>query len=230
MALISLTLQRNHIRALACFMAEADIRYYLNGLKVEASPQGTFLVATDGHRLGVFRDDSAKAPEACDFIIPAQLVKTVKTVKAGKAGNYPDILVTFDTASQLVTVGTAGIDTQATAKAIEGRYPDWRRVIPDASKASGEGAHFQPEYVADVGKAYKLAAHGVKADAKDKANPAHKINGTYTARWFHDGNKGTLVTFDGIPSFLGVVMPLRMDAHGEKPPAAPDVKAFASLS
>jgi DNA polymerase-3 subunit beta len=75
--------------------------------------------------------------------------------------------------------------------AVDGKYPDYVRVIPD--KVTGETAQFNPDYVADFKKAYKLL------NAK-------------TFHIHHNGHGGAVVDF-GLANFLGVMMPLRTGAE-----------------
>lgn len=81
--------KREHLAALLHIAPSKDVRYYLNGVKVEATPKSTTLVVTTGHVLGAtFAYDSGnevvlKEDEtAVEFIIPydvcKQLVKEKK--------------------------------------------------------------------------------------------------------------------------------------------------------
>ena len=44
----------NILHAMATLAAKKDIRYYLNGLLVEWNATTTRIVATDGHKMGIY--------------------------------------------------------------------------------------------------------------------------------------------------------------------------------
>ncbi len=124
-------------RALAItidFVSKEETRYYLNGVLFTAGEYGADpdddgsslrLVATDGHRLAAM-DTDACAPkdimsilrmDACAMLIKALKAKGSATIKVSAS----DRLMRFDTPA-----GVIG------SKLIDGSYPDYRRVIPEA--------------------------------------------------------------------------------------------------
>ncbi|SFR56799.1 DNA polymerase III subunit beta [Thiomicrospira sp. ALE5] len=106
-------------------MASQDVRFYLNGMLFDVSPQALRLVATDGHRL------STAALEA-DFasLKPMQVIVPRKGIlELAKLLLASDELVELAFAKNYLTIKLA--DTVFTCKLIEGRYPDFRRVIPE---------------------------------------------------------------------------------------------------
>ena len=110
--------------ATAFAMAQQDVRYYLNGLLLEVSPEFLRTVATDGHRLAMAHFDMATGVEEDrQVIVPrkgvlelARLLDDVET---------PATLVIGDNHLR-VTVGSYTF----TSKLIEGKFPDYNRVIP----------------------------------------------------------------------------------------------------
>lgn len=107
-------------------MARQDVRYYLNGLLLEVSPQNVKAVATDGHRLAVARLDAATGLEdEKSIIVPRKGVLELAR------------LLTTEDAELKVRVGTNAVqleidDVRFTSKLIDGKFPDYGRVIPDA--------------------------------------------------------------------------------------------------
>ena len=105
-------------------MAQQDVRYYLNGLLLEVSPNALRAVATDGHRLAM-KDIKEKIDitEKIPVIIPRKGV--IEAARLLKHNNEPiqikltknHIRIVFD-------------DTQFTCKLIDGRFPDYERVLP----------------------------------------------------------------------------------------------------
>ncbi len=105
-------------------MALQDVRYYLNGLLFELDPQRLRGVATDGHRLAM----SELAP-ALDIETPSQVIVPRKGVQ-----EILRLLDHSESAVELVLgpghVQLALPDIRFTSKLIDGRFPDYQRVIP----------------------------------------------------------------------------------------------------
>ena len=106
-------------------MAKQDVRYYLNGLLLELDPAaGLVGVATDGHRLAKFVTPLDLAlDEKRQAIVPNKAVLELKR----QLGNTDDpISIRLGERSLRVVVG----DTTMTSKLVDGRYPEYERVIP----------------------------------------------------------------------------------------------------
>ncbi|PAV26884.1 DNA polymerase III subunit beta [Tamilnaduibacter salinus] len=115
---------RHMLEATGFAMAQQDVRYYLNGLLLEVSPDNLRAVATDGHRLALSGLDMATGiEEPRQLIVPRkgvmELVRLLDDVET------PATLVFGDNHLRV----TAGAYT-FTSKLIEGRFPDYNRVIP----------------------------------------------------------------------------------------------------
>ena len=106
-------------------MARQDVRYYLNGLLLEVAPQNVKAVATDGHRLAVARLDTATGlEETRSIIIPRKGVLELAK------------LVTTEDIELQVRIGTNAVQltidsVRFTSKLIDGKFPDYGRVIPE---------------------------------------------------------------------------------------------------
>lgn len=108
-------------------MANQDVRYYLNGLLLEID--GTILrtVATDGHRLAISEvNQELPATDKLQVIIPRKGV-----------GEISRMLSDIDDPCK-IQINTNHIrivlpDILFTSKLIDGRFPDYERVIPQAS-------------------------------------------------------------------------------------------------
>ena len=105
-------------------MAQQDVRYYLNGLLLETSPKRVRAVATDGHRLAMC-DLNAEVPDlpALQVIVPRKGVLELQRLLAD--GEEP-ARVSFGT--NHVRVELSGL--RFTSKLIDGRFPDYERVVP----------------------------------------------------------------------------------------------------
>jgi len=112
------------IKRTAFAMAQQDVRYYLNGLLLELTPTLLKSVATDGHRLAVcewpHRQDESPALQA---IVPRKAVLELERMLEDSERG-----VEIGLESHHVRFRTE--DRQLTSKIIDGRFPDYQRVIP----------------------------------------------------------------------------------------------------
>lgn len=107
-------------------MAIQDVRYYLNGLFVEIKRDRIVAVATDGHRL-------AKVEELLELDIEeeTQIILPRKTVvELNKLLGNDSEIVRMDLSEKVFRIFVD--DTVLTSKLIDGRFPDYARVIPRA--------------------------------------------------------------------------------------------------
>lgn len=105
-------------------MAQQDVRYYLNGLLLEM--QGGILraVATDGHRLAISEEgDSQGESEDFQIIIPRKAV-----LELGRMLEEGDNEIAVEVGSNNVRIIMG--DTIFTSKLIDGKFPDYKKVIP----------------------------------------------------------------------------------------------------
>jgi len=104
-------------------MAQQDVRYYLNGLLLETGGGLVRAVATDGHRLAICEVASEDAGEkAQQVIIPRKGVLELQRL----LGSGEEIELAIGSNHIRAVVG----DIQFTSKLIDGRFPDYERVIP----------------------------------------------------------------------------------------------------
>jgi DNA polymerase-3 subunit beta len=105
-------------------MAQQDIRYYLNGLLIEVKENNINIVGTDGHRLS-FTSLELKIPaQASQVIVPRKTI--VELVKLLKETNDP-LEISFS-GNQ---VHFKFNDIDMITKIIDGKFPDYSRVIPE---------------------------------------------------------------------------------------------------
>ncbi|MDT8385222.1 MAG: DNA polymerase III subunit beta [Gammaproteobacteria bacterium] len=108
-------------------MAQQDVRYYLNGLLLEISKGKVRAVATDGHRLALCSHDCDVSPaDTLQIIVPrkgvAELVKLLED---------SDAPVQIQVSNNHIKMRLN--DFIFTSKLIDGRFPDYERVIPKNS-------------------------------------------------------------------------------------------------
>lgn len=110
-------------------MAQQDVRYYLNGLLLEVSADQITCVATDGHRLAFAKLEAALGSGEYSVIVPRKAV-----TELGR-------LITDGDGDVKVRLGTNSIEltfdgVRFTSKLIDGRFPDYQRVIPSSNEKS----------------------------------------------------------------------------------------------
>lgn len=111
-------------------MSEDENRYALNGLFLQVSPSAVEgagqvrLVATDSHRLAlVQREVSGLPEEERGVIIPRKAVQEIRRLL--EEDGQPVELIVDSNYIQLLRP-----EVMLVAKLVEGRFPDYRRVIP----------------------------------------------------------------------------------------------------
>ena len=106
-------------------MAHQDVRYYLNGLMLEISTNRLRSVATDGHRLAIADLDIEVEglAEPRSVILPRKGVTELMRL----LGNSDEVVELQISANQVkIDLGVI----QFTSKLIDGKFPDYERVIP----------------------------------------------------------------------------------------------------
>ena len=104
-------------------MAQQDVRYYLNGLLLETDGKALRAVATDGHRLALCEMElSGKAKTTHQVIVPRKGVLELQRI----LGTEGTIEVAVGTNHIRAQIG----DIRFTSKLIDGRFPEYARVIP----------------------------------------------------------------------------------------------------
>lgn len=110
-------------------MAQQDVRYYLNGLMLEISPQQIVTVATDGHRLAISKESlETGASETRQIIIPRKGISELS-----KLLEDSDEPVTLQLGDNLIKVTLGNITF--TSKLIDGKFPDYNQVLPSDNDA-----------------------------------------------------------------------------------------------
>jgi DNA polymerase-3 subunit beta len=187
------------LKAVRVFAAKQDIRYYLNGVLVQATAKETRIVGTDGTIVGVFdREQQNEGVTFDELIIPTDVIDALKpdakfpvrvTIDAGqfRIQQYDDRAFTFNPA--------------------DGRFPDYTRTVPQ--KVSGEAAQFAGDLLGRIDKAQKIV---------DKKRTA--------CIWHNGPTDAALFGLIGADRFIGVVMPLTHDPKSRKPLPVPDTSSF----
>ncbi len=123
-----------HLIAMVHFsMAQQDIRYYLNGLLLVVDGKQVIAVATDGHRLAYCAvetegldgsdDGATTSAERQEVIVPRKSILELQRLLGD--GDEP---VTIDLAANQVRFTFGNVEL--ISKLVEGKFPDYQRVIP----------------------------------------------------------------------------------------------------
>lgn len=104
-------------------MAQQDVRYYLNGMLIEMDADQLTLVATDGHRLAkVSTTLTNLSSNKTQIIVPRRTVNEL--LKALQ--DTGDVRLTLAKNYLMLSLNNINM----TVKLIEGKFPDYQRVIP----------------------------------------------------------------------------------------------------
>ncbi len=125
---ISQTTLKTLIDRTAFSMAQQDVRYYLNGLMLEMRGEVLRAVATDGHRLALYDVDASTGSDGKNQVI----VPRKGILELQRLLGHDDEEITIQIGSNHIRLALDGL--QFTSKLIDGRFPDYERVIP----ASGD--------------------------------------------------------------------------------------------
>ncbi|GAB3542278.1 DNA polymerase III subunit beta [Noviherbaspirillum agri] len=108
-------------------MAQQDIRYYLNGLLLVVDGKNVIAVATDGHRLAFCQVETDQDFARQEVIIPRKTILELQRLLEDQ-----DNPVDLEIANNQVKLTFA--DIELISKLVEGKFPDYTRVIPKGYK------------------------------------------------------------------------------------------------
>jgi len=134
--------QRNLKRLIektAFAMAQQDVRYYLTGMLFEVSNNQLRTVTTDGHRMALF-DASAQAAasEKIQVIVPRKGVQELQRLLSDEdsalhltfGNNHLQVTLPIHAGKKKDDESTIEGWVSFTSKLIDGKFPDYQRVLP----------------------------------------------------------------------------------------------------
>lgn len=201
------------LSALLVFAPEKDTRPQLNGITVEISPDKTYLVATDGSRMGVAHlETSTDINHTFSVIIPKTAFKGLKLPR-----DHNCVITIHDIpktnpqvagpgSSHKISIHCAGMRIITTS--VDATPIDWKRVMPQAGVPlpdRGDVAQFNPIYIGDLAKV-TAALYGPKT--------------TVIPYIHHNGQGAAIVTF-GVDIFAALIMPIRDKSVSDRVHAIP---------
>ncbi len=104
-------------------MAQQDVRYYLNGMLLEQDGNTIRTVATDGHRLALSEEKLEGEKQVFQVILPR---KAVLELARMLTDSDQELTVEVGTNHVRIRIG----DTVFTSKLIDGKFPDYQKVMP----------------------------------------------------------------------------------------------------
>ncbi|CAM4448918.1 MAG: Beta sliding clamp [Legionellaceae bacterium] len=108
-------------------MAQQDVRYYLNGLLLEASKTYIKAIATDGHRLAINSLKHSQNVNPFQIIIPRKAV--IELLRLLDSESEEEITLIIGTNFLRVFIKHYIFTTRL----IDGRFPSYEKVIPQAN-------------------------------------------------------------------------------------------------
>ena len=105
-------------------MAQQDIRYYLNGLLLVTDRDAIRVIATDGHRLAYCHAHL----EGTDLARNEVIIPRKTVIELQRLLGDTDEPVQIDVATNQVRLRFG--DVEMLSKLVEGKFPDYQRVIP----------------------------------------------------------------------------------------------------
>lgn len=198
---IKLKVSGQAFREVAKFAAKADIRYYLNGVHVEPCKDGgVFLVATDGCCLLAMHEPTGELTGTDDgaiFPVTDEIIAAIKLTKAERKEGVPiDTSVVCHDGILRVMKNAIQAYLYPGECVVPGKFPDWRRLMPDAES-------LQPGRV-----------HAVNPELIGRFKHLKRTSFSDGIRVYSSGSQygAMFVQMVGRDDVIGVVMPIRDDA------------------
>lgn len=220
---ISEGLLRKTLAACSVAISTKETRYYLNGIYLHAIEGNLRGVATDGNRLSMYTTDAAWHLD--HGILPRKTVAVLLS-RLKATSNHAVKVEQCEMRLRFVHP-----DWTLTSKMIDGKYPDYNRVIPDASDKFGCAlSHAQISRIPDLDRAVKLDPDAglISANSFNEVSVSVPMQGHgyavgFNLRYLKDFTRlhGT-VSLSGASSgdphivkaedsaWMGIVMPMRV--------------------
>jgi DNA polymerase III subunit beta len=108
-------------------VSDDETRYFMNGIFLEKRDDNLIMVATDGRRLSyISRRIPVRMENLKGVILPPKILTIVKKLSSGEGS----LSLALTDKNVFVRMGP----THLSSNLIDGQFPDYRRVIPDAQK------------------------------------------------------------------------------------------------
>ena len=224
---ISEPILRKVLASCAVAISTEETRYYLNGVYLHAKDGYLRGVATDGHRMSMYTTETAWLMS--DVILPRKAVAVL--LSRLKAASNHEVHIEQDHGVNRTALRFIHPDWTLTTKLIDGKFPDYNRVIPAASDKFGcTLSHAQISRIPDLDRAVKLdpSAGMITATTPHEVAVSVPMQGHgyavgFNLRYLKDFTRahGTVSLSGGgagdphivkaeDPAWMGVIMPMRV--------------------
>ena len=183
------------VRALLLVAPKSDIRYYLNGVFIDFGR--ALAVVTDGHKMVFYR-----VPECVgtgSVILGRDALETVS-----RGGRITDVIEfrQEENATALDSVELVRAGSVLSVNPVDGKYPDFARVMPDVLEHGVDfaPAQYDPEILQTVGKCLRALT-----EYSDRDYPITLHNGCAAGVMYCPGAEREAI---------GIVMPFRAPDGG----------------
>ncbi len=188
--------------AVSFCVADRDVRYFLNGVCLKRNGKRTHVVATNGHMMLKVNVDAELPESAGDEKILRFTGDQVKALRKVSNANVPVIVRFHDLPEQTADLEVGSQCWIRSVEVIDGRFPDYERVIPSAPIDPPEDTPpaFQASYIHAFTRMAKALHVG------DSSNSAETMR-------FRLSNAGsTVIEFPSTKDVdaVGVIMPVRV--------------------
>lgn len=218
------------LRRVSFAMSEEETRYYLRGVYIAQEGGALAMTATDGHRLAATQ--TTLSPGASDWpeggiILPALAVRAI----AKATGGEPHKIAVRANASGAIFDGP---DYWIAVRAVDGTYPDYKRVFPDpeakgrarvsfdlggfggairaAKPVPGESillnAYPQIGGRIALDNGPRIEGEGIRFNARYLADIAGAIGGEATMNYDPANRDPALFLAPNLPGFAALLMPV----------------------
>ena len=201
-------IEQKTLKAISHFSATKDIRYYLEGIKIEFSPHFTRAIATNGHVLGMRQEKREGENDGTgELIIPNDIVAYICKLKTTYREAKADIVFTStETAGEWTHHSNGELPVlPMTFKQLNGVFPDYQRIalshLPDLNEPES-AATFDPLHL----KTIYDAARVIHGHSKEKI-PHLRIR--------HDYRRASVFTDGDLFAILMPLMQAPIDAYPE---------------
>ena len=198
---IGITIPAEYIDAAMQCVSKEETRYYLKGVFIDARG---YIASTNGHMAFAANYSGAKAfagVTGCSYsdnVLEGIIVPHDAITQASKGkGDWYDIQ---RDANGLFWIAKGAVKVHFTP--VDGSFPSWDRIIPELPETETP-AHYQPQYIAALGKMASALSKGGKKDCANRYRIAQ--NGTNAAPVLFPKGDGTGARHD----VVAVIMPYR---------------------
>lgn len=183
-------------RMLYAFVNTKEPRQQLNGVYIESAPVGgVFLVATDGHRLGVFHDPDGYASEPVIVRLSLAALRMTKSKRSEVAPRRIKVLA--DGALEFVAYPTvdeyedvAMFPASDECGPVDRKFPEWRKIWPDDIPTEPATNNYNANYLGTFALEAKGTESAIRVFSFSDNSSAIVLNAKH-----HD--------------FMGLLMPVR---------------------